>query len=107
MSHALFSSAYHNLPDSIKNLVKRIIQELNPYKIILFGSRARGDHRDNSDFDIAVQASFIPPEVWARLQIAIEEEPITLYHVDLVDLKQLSNDYKKRIANEGKVLYAR
>ena len=37
--------------------LRDIINELkkhNPKKIILFGSRARGDYRKNSDIDIAV-----------------------------------------------------
>jgi predicted nucleotidyltransferase len=44
------------LPGSIQELTRRIIQELAPEEIILFGSRARGAHRENSDFDIAVKA---------------------------------------------------
>jgi uncharacterized protein len=102
-----FSSAYQALPDSIKNLVQRIIQEINPDEIILFGSRARGNHRENSDFDIAVKASSIPAAAWTRLQIALEEEPITLFQVDLVDIRQLNDDYRKRISSEGKTLYVR
>ena len=101
-----FSSIYQTLPGSIKNLVKRIIQEICPNEIILFGSRARDDHRENSDFDIAVRsATPIPSANWARLQVALEEEPITLYRVDLVDFSQLNEDYKKRILSEGKTLY--
>jgi predicted nucleotidyltransferase len=104
MPKSPFPYTYQALPDSIKNLVNRIIQEINPDEIILFGSRARGDHRENSDFDIAVRASLIPPAVWAKLRLAIEEEPITLYQVDLVDFNQLNDDYKKRISSEGKYL---
>ena len=36
--------------DNIINELKKY----NPEKIILFGSRARGDYRKNSDIDIAV-----------------------------------------------------
>ncbi len=102
-----FSTTHQTLPDSIKNIITRIIQEIRPDEIILFGSRARGDHRENSDFDIAVKAASIPHTAWALLQITIEEEPITLYHVDLVDFSQLNDDYRKSILTEGKVLYVR
>ena len=107
MSNPSFSPTYQRLPDSIKKLINLIIQEINPNEIILFGSRARGDHRENSDFDITVKASSIPSATWAKLQVALEEEPITLYHVDLVDFSQLNDDYKKRISSEGKILYVR
>ena len=107
MKSSTFSAAYHALPDSIKSLVQRMIHDFNPDEIILFGSRARGNHRVNSDFDIAVKAASIQPSVWARLQIDLQEEPITLYQVDLVDLAQMNDDYKNRISLEGKVLYVR
>jgi uncharacterized protein len=100
------SPAYHSLPASIKMLVQLVIKELSPDEIILFGSRARGDHRDNSDFDIAVKAASIPASTWARLLLALDEAPITLHRVDLVDFNQLTDDYKKRISSEGKTLYA-
>ncbi|HAT50644.1 MAG: nucleotidyltransferase domain-containing protein [Nitrospirae bacterium] len=37
--------------------VARIIHEIHPEKIILFGSRARGDDRSDSDVDLLVVAS--------------------------------------------------
>ena len=108
MPSSAFSSTYHSLPDSIKKLIALVIQEAHPDEIILFGSRARGDHRENSDFDIALKSTTaIPSAAWAKLQLAIDEEPITLYRVDLVNLSQLNEDYIKRILSEGKNLYVR
>lgn len=107
MPSVSFSSTYQLLPDSIKNLVKWIVREINPDEIILFGSRARGDHRENSDFDIAVRADSMPAEAWTKLKLAVDEEPITLYPVDLMDFNQLNDDYKNRILSEGKPLYVR
>jgi predicted nucleotidyltransferase len=40
---------FMNINETIKNAV---IQELSNSKVILFGSRARGDFRENSDYDI-------------------------------------------------------
>ena len=42
-----------NIPDPVGLAVARAAQqEVGPDTIILFGSRARGDHRDNSDVDL-------------------------------------------------------
>jgi predicted nucleotidyltransferase len=38
----------------IDDVAQRLIQEFNPLKIILFGSRARGDFRADSDLDLLV-----------------------------------------------------
>ena len=38
----------------IDDIVHRIVETAQPDKIILFGSRARGDARPNSDFDVLV-----------------------------------------------------
>lgn len=35
-------------------LVQRIVAAVQPQRIILFGSRARGDHRMDSDIDVLV-----------------------------------------------------
>lgn len=106
-SPSSYTTTFQKLPDSIKNVIKLIIQKIKPNEIILFGSRARGDHRENSDFDIAIKAPTLASADWARLQLELEEEPITLCRVDLVDFNQLNDDYKKRISSEGKKLYVR
>jgi predicted nucleotidyltransferase len=38
----------------IKEIVKRIVEEIDPDKIILFGSRAKGKNKKGSDYDICV-----------------------------------------------------
>jgi predicted nucleotidyltransferase len=38
----------------LSEIVRRIVAAVDPDRIILFGSRARGDHRPDSDFDLLV-----------------------------------------------------
>lgn len=38
----------------LPNVVGRIVRAVDPYRIILFGSRARGDERPDSDYDLLV-----------------------------------------------------
>lgn len=39
---------------TLNEIVEIIKKELNPSKIYLFGSRARGDHHKDSDYDILI-----------------------------------------------------
>ena len=49
--------------DSLAEVVTRITGVLRPWRIILFGSRARGSASDDSDYDfyVEVDATATPP----------------------------------------------
>ena len=42
------------MKDTLEKLIDIIIEEIDPDKVILFGSRARGDERTSSDYDIMI-----------------------------------------------------
>lgn len=39
----------------LERVTSTIVSNLDPTRIILFGSRARGDHTENSDYDFLVE----------------------------------------------------
>ena len=82
-----------------------IVNELkkhNPKKIILFGSRVRGDYKKNSDIDIAVDLDLTFRE---KRKLKEKLDLIAgLYKVDLVFFDEMSEDFKKHILKEGKIL---
>lgn len=86
----------------IKNIVE-IMKEYNPDKIILFGSRARGDYKKNSDIDIAVDLE-LPFRERRKLKERIDELS-GIYSVDLVFLAKTNEDFKNHILEEGVILY--
>jgi predicted nucleotidyltransferase len=45
---------YEDEQSALSGVVRRLVDGLHPKKIFLFGSRARGDHRPDSDFDLLV-----------------------------------------------------
>ena len=48
-------------PELITYITDKIVREINPKQIIMFGSRARGESKDDSDIDLfVVQDSSIP-----------------------------------------------
>lgn len=101
---AQLTSLFNQFPESIKNLIQLTVTSISPDQLILFGSRARGTHRENSDFDIAVKGA-IDLKEWARLKTRLDDEAISLHSVDLVLHESLSDDYQKNISTEGKLIY--
>ena len=93
-------------------LVRRLVETIDPDRIILFGSRARGDHRPDSDVDLLiVKPSEDPP---ARRDVrayrAIMDLPIpkdVLWYTpdEVRDWGEVRNHIVSRALREGKVLY--
>ena len=93
------------LPTSVQNLVRYVATAASPKKIILFGSRARGTHRENSDFDIAIVQKNCSEEDWTKILVYLSTETLTLHKVDLAEYELLAQDYRNNIQKEGKTLY--
>lgn len=89
----------------IDEIIERLKKENSIKKVVLFGSRARGDNKERSDYDIAVYGN-IPHDVQLGLQHYCSEEIRTLHKIDLVFIRDKT--YSKLIKNiekEGIVLY--
>ena len=99
-------------------MVRAIVDEVDPEQVILFGSRARGDARENSDVDlIVVEAEPFGPErsrheesvrlyrALARFRIPAD---VLVYSREDVDYWRDSlNHVLARALREGKVLHER
>ena len=78
-----------------------LAKECKIEKIILFGSRARGDFKQASDIDLAVSGGDV-----ARFTADIEEKVSTLLFFDIVDLgASVQQALLDSITQEGKILY--
>ncbi len=77
-------------------------------KIILFGSRARGDHAQRSDIDLVISCPQATSKDWLTI-LDIIEDADTLLKIDCIKLESLSetNHLRKSIQKEGVVLYER
>lgn len=89
----------------IHDIVLRQIQTLakshNLNRVILFGSRARGDFRERSDIDLAVSGGHI-----AAFALDVEEETDTLLKYDIVNLdRAVQPELLAEIQKDGIVLY--
>jgi len=93
-----------NIPLAIHNLIKRITDIDQVEKVILFGSRAYGDHEQRSDVDLAVSAPKISLRKWLDIKF-LAEETRTLLFITLVRLEDCPESLRLRIEKEGVILY--
>ena len=103
-------------PELLRRMVEIIVREADPQAIILFGSRARGDARPDSDIDLLVieREPFGPGrsriKEAARLYRALGDLPaskdLLLYSRDEVaDRRSTPSHVVARACREGRVLY--
>jgi predicted nucleotidyltransferase len=76
-------------------------------KIILYGSRSRGDHRDRSDIDLAIECPKATNTQWIMQIMKIIENADTLLKIDCVRLDELQEEsqFKKEILKDGIIVY--
>lgn len=81
--------------------IEQFAEKYDVQKIILFGSRARGDYRRTSDIDLAVYGGDA-----AAFMLDVDEETSTLLKFDIVNMdKPVQEELKQSIMKEGRVIY--
>ena len=82
----------------IKETLKKYIS--NPdAKFYIFGSRARGEYREYSDVDIAIDSLDLTSEIKSKLEIEFENSTFP-YEVDIVDLNNIKESFKNLIKED-------
>jgi len=83
-----------------------LIKRLNPERILLFGSRATGNHTQHSDFDIAIEGA---TATFRELRKAKEQldRDLGIYSCDLIELEKTSEDFRALIKQQGTPIYER
>ncbi len=73
-------------------------------RIILFGSRARGDENPTSDIDLAFDAPNLSQADWLAI-LNVLENTDTLLKIDAILYNQASENLRLNINQEGVILY--
>ena len=73
-------------------------------RIVLFGSRARGDAGPRADIDLAIACPSANAATWSDIVDAAEQAP-TLLQIDLVRMESAPAELLLQIDREGRVLY--
>ena len=97
------------VPAELMPLVSRMCDALHPIDIWLFGSRARGDHRPDSDWDVLVVLADDAPEelsdplvTWQMAKDSrVPAHVLSTRHGDLESIWGLPNTLGYDLAREG------
>lgn len=99
---AAVKQAFARTP-ALREIVQQAEKALDLRRVWLFGSRSRGDARDDSDIDLAFEHDS-PPADWADFVNASREQAPVLLDLDLVDLATANPGLRNRILREGTLL---
>lgn len=79
---------------TIRNTVRQYLPN-STYHLFIFGSRAQGTYRKYSDFDVAIDGpEKVPSHTMGKIRSELEDTDVP-YVIDLVDLNQTSDGFKK------------
>lgn len=90
-------------------IIKEIVNIINKrlagnYKILLFGSWAKGDALETSDIDIGILGDKDAPQnLMAEIRQEIDNLP-TLRKIDVVDLNLVEDNFKNSVLQYAKPL---
>lgn len=98
----------------LREAVRRIVQAGNPIKVVLFGSRARGDARPESDLDILViEESAVPrykrspPYYRALVGVFPSIDLVVWTPAEISSWANVRNFFVTTALRQGRVLYER
>ena len=96
----------------LAEIVRRLVEAVDPDRIILFGSRARGDDRPDSDVDLMmIKASDDPshrraiPAYQALSGLGVSKDVLWYTPEEVEDWAGVRNHVISRALREGRVLY--
>ena len=96
----------------IEEIIRKIVEAFQPRRIVMFGSRARGDTRPDSDLDLMVEMETLDPPA-ERMRTISALFGLRRWAMDLIvytpqeveEQRQYRNSLIRVIESEGKVLY--
>lgn len=101
------------LDRALAEVVQQIVDAIDPERVILFGSMARGDVHEDSDLDLLIVKETDQPflhridDVLMVLDTDVPVEPLVYTPSELERLRDEGRDFIATILEEGRVVYER
>lgn len=96
----------------LSEVVRRLVEALDPDKIVLFGSRARGNHRPDSDVDLLIIRDSTEPSHRRAIRayralrgLGISKDILWYTPQEVAEWAGVVNHVICRALNDGLVLY--
>jgi len=104
----------NGVQSAIRRMVRRIVEQFEPERVILFGSHARGHAGPDSDVDLLI----VMPVAGSKLEKAVEigvaagepqvsKDIIVVRPEEFAWRKEVVGTIERPAAREGRLLYAR
>jgi len=91
----------HGISEKVIDQIKHLAQKYDVDRVVLFGSRARGDHYRTSDIDLATWGGN-----YALFAIDVDDETDTLLKYDIINmLGNVNKELVDQISKEGICIY--
>ena len=98
--------------EALNEVVRRIVSELHPLKVILFGSYVYGTPSDHSDVDLLVilETNARPADRYLAVSRLIRPRPFPLDILvktpgEITQALHKGNDFVREVVTRGRVLY--
>jgi len=91
--------------DELKSIVKPVAEKFGIDRIYLFGSMARGDYDENSDYDFCIESENIR-SLLDLSRLLQELRKAVGHEVDIVEKGALDGEFLDAVVNEGIEIYA-
>lgn len=95
-----------NIPESVTYALEPLRQCAKIEQVILFGSRAVGDHDPRSDVDLAISGPCLSKEDIAILRDKIERAP-SLFRIAISHLEAMPATLRERVMKQGIAIHDR
>ncbi len=90
----------YGLNEETYKLIKEVVERNSKYKFKIFGSRAKGTYKSNSDIDIAIFENLTQEDKF-KIKNEIDELNI-IYKIDLVFIEEnIKKELLESIKREG------
>ena len=95
------------LNDQTLQSIVNIIQEYPSIdKVILFGSRAMGNHKSGSDIDLALCGHLLTTDTCFRISAILNEQTLMPYKFDIINYASITSEsLREHINHEGQIIF--